>query len=190
MANIDGNTTSIQTLVRKSFKSFLFLSRTTKLEDVDFLMAYDVTQREKLVNYVSKQKWLFRLKGEEYDCWQDPQVQVLQPRSKVVTKCLPKEVTLYSNLLCAMCPKCTGQRMTNVHLNSTHGLKADGLKELIMDLRNLIDKSLHNLSRRQKLVYAKDYVVGKIKVIKAFMSTWLCHTCIYSKVDQAQVFNP
>jgi len=164
------NVQKLQTLVRNSFRAFTLLSRTTKVEDVDFLMAYDINQREKLVKYISTQKWLFRLQGKTYQSANDTVARDLYPKLEVVTKHLPKETTLYSNLLCAMCPRCSGQRMSVAHLNNTHDLKVISLKEMVLGLKIIFKSLLLKASRKEKVDFASKFVEERINIIRSFMT--------------------
>ncbi len=163
------NLQKLHRLVRKTMKSFLYLSKTTKNEDLHFLMSYDITQRERYIKYVSQNKWEYRLGGKIYDQWEDPNACALRPKKVNLVKDLPKEISHFSNLLCALCPKCDHSKMSSEHLRLKHGLKVENLRELVKKINLVIEKGETRTPRKQKLEKAKEIVVEKIGFLKAFM---------------------
>ncbi len=100
------NIRKLEILLRKTFRSFTFLAPKTALIDVDALMGYNLCAREKAVRYVSEKKWETRLEGRLYDAASDLTLPTLEWRLQNIAKHLPKEAVTYSNLLCALCPRC------------------------------------------------------------------------------------
>ena len=166
----NSNLANLQRLLRNTFRSFTLLSKSTSIEDMNFLMGYDIIKRERFIRYVSAQKWNFRVKGEIYDSKSDKYASQLLPTDPVVTKYLPKEAALYSNLLCAVCPKCKGLRMSASHLWLTHGLKIESLKEITLRVRSHLDKQIPKIARSKRVAYAAEIYEKGINRLKAFMN--------------------
>jgi len=134
-------------------------------------MSYDVCRREELVKYISTKKWECRLKGESYNRTFDKNVCGLVTKCKNLVKNLPKEAALYSNLLCAMCPKCIGRRMDADHLESAHSMKVDSLREAVEKVHVLVDKGMAKCPRKERINFTTNLFTSKINVLRRFMAS-------------------
>ena len=128
-------------------------------------------RREALVRNISSKKWEFRLKGESYNKHWDDNIRGLIPRDRNLVKNLPKEASLYFNLLCAMCPKCEGRRMDANHLKVVHAVEIEGVREMVEKVHVVVDKGMAKCSRREKLDFTTRLFTSKINIVKKFMGS-------------------
>ena len=56
----------VSRLLRASFRSYIGLRKTVKLELIQNLMGYSLDQRSRQLQYISEQKWTHRKSGNIY----------------------------------------------------------------------------------------------------------------------------
>ena len=56
----------LQKLLRASFRSYMGLKKTVKLDLLTELMGYDLVMRSIQLKHISEQKWISRCQGELY----------------------------------------------------------------------------------------------------------------------------
>ena len=101
------NKKKVELALRKSFKAFTGLKKTTSTTLINDLMAYDIHHRSDYLSYISEQKWQFRERGQLYKPWEDENPEIASPKwPENRWKNQPKPMIKYINMQTSLCPAC------------------------------------------------------------------------------------
>jgi len=131
----------LESIIRKSFKSFTGLGKTVETKLIEDLMGYNIQRRSQHIKYISEKKWESRLKGENYNPTKDPNKHLaVPPKNTNQCKYLSKTMIKYINIQTALCPKCKEQnllrRCTQDHLETNHRIKIDSVSQILKHLNS------------------------------------------------------
>ena len=165
------NREGLELTLRKSFKIFTGLAKGVKTKVIDELMGYNLEERSKYVEYISRKKWEHRLKGEKYSPYCDPNKELAIPPNKT-NKCkyFSKEMIKYINLQTAICPKCKEINPTQIcsgeHLETDHAIKIDSVDCIIDQLNQTSQKEVINKKNKKVKKYkTRDEMIQNFKDI-------------------------
>ena len=107
-------------LLRASFRSYVGLKKTVKLDMLTKLMGYSLEERSTQLKHISEQKWQCRRRGRLYAATSD-YLQKTWKKTTNICKGLPRAMIKYVNMQTSLCPICKKDnifRQSNVqHLN-------------------------------------------------------------------------
>lgn len=125
---------SIQTLIRRTFRNFALMARSTPKEFVDPILGYDIKKRSTMMAYISSKKWEARCRGEIYKTYEDTQYQDLMEANMDQvnkTKYLPAQLITYTNVLTACCPFCPKATCYLIHLQKKHNIHVKSPHDIV-----------------------------------------------------------
>jgi len=171
----------MQRHLRASFRSYIGLKKTVKLDLMLKLMGYNLEERSEQLQYISEQKWKHRCDGEIYNLTSDTNPIVQKKKPKNVCRRLPRVMIKYINMqtsLCPLCKECEAMKQcTAEHLAKVHNITIKTTQELIQDLEEMFQKiesqkkSGHeNKSKREiMLESAERYIQTSSEKLKQFL---------------------
>lgn len=131
-------------LLRASFRSYIGLKKTVRLDLLADLMGYNLDTRADKVKYISKQRWRHRLRGELYDIATDTDPRVQVEVTVNMCKGVPKGVIKYINMQASLCPICKSKnikRQSNTHhINKAHKYNFKTTQQLIQEIKTQTEK--------------------------------------------------
>jgi hypothetical protein len=175
--------TKVETLVRKSFKSYTGLKKTVESSLIDKLMAYNIQSRSKQIQYISEQKWIYRLEGKTYKQEADNRTES-QQEMKIKNWCKnqPKSLIKFINIQTALCPKCKEKgfttRCTRSHLAKVHHIKVESIETIVDTILELTEEQTRKkrddetkLSRENLVKKANEIIQPNLHKLKNFLNT-------------------
>lgn len=177
--NATGNKKRIELALRRSFKSFTGLKKTTTITLTNDLMAYNIEKRSNYLQYTANQKWLFREKGQLYLQNEDAKEIARPTWPENICKNQPKLMIKYLNMQTSLCPRCklVGHiaRCSQTHLQSTHQIHIDSPYILASKVLHLTKTQLHKnneikLTRKALLNYAEKLIQPNMLKLKTFLN--------------------
>ena len=180
------NKMRVELSLRRSFKSFTGLRKTTNTELINDLMAYDIQERSKLLSYLSEKKWKYRLKGESYKSYKDTSF-IAPELPPNLCKNQPKSMIKYINMQTSLCHVCAhvsdqnyfknNKRCSQSHLKEFHNIEIDSIYSIAEKVMKLTESQKNKkkgdtskMNRKQLVKYAEELIEPNLNKIKAFFS--------------------
>jgi hypothetical protein len=163
----------LQRLLKKTFKSFTQLSRTTPDGITSALCGYDLDSRAKLVSEREKKKWALRLSRTTRGYSRSLNKAEVSDNDKKenhrdICKEIPNCGVEYINLMTKLCPHCPSKKiMSREHLSATHDIDLPDPTKLFVELQNS-SRSRSQRTRTERMWYIQSRIKRYLNVLYEF----------------------